>query len=199
MPKPTSAIEPAATPAPTAIANSTKCQAFPPQASSFARRTRRARSHGIERWERRNERQLSAAASTGRGWIRLRCSATGRCRWTTHVDQFEQRPTPAPSGSRAPSFPRAGTRRAPPPVAHPKWWETRFCARSRDPGEVADAEFVRVAECQGDGQSRGIGQRPQRAGEPPCGGLVEPAAAQFLGEGQMRHRRSQRSSRTRSF
>src|SRR5262245_26104784 len=42
-PKPMSAIEPAAIPAPSAIANSTACQAFPPQASRRARRTSRAR------------------------------------------------------------------------------------------------------------------------------------------------------------
>ena len=38
-PNPISAIEPAAIPAPSAIANSTKCQAMPPQASKRARRS----------------------------------------------------------------------------------------------------------------------------------------------------------------
>src|SRR5579884_3693679 len=54
MPKPTRATEPAAMPAPTAIANSTTCQAFPLQASSFARRSSAARScggsSGSRRW-----------------------------------------------------------------------------------------------------------------------------------------------------
>jgi hypothetical protein len=43
-PNPTSAIDDAATPAPTAMANSTKCQPIPAHASSFARRTHLARS-----------------------------------------------------------------------------------------------------------------------------------------------------------
>ena len=43
-PKPISAIEPAAIPAPTAIANSTTCQAIPPQASIRARRSSLFRS-----------------------------------------------------------------------------------------------------------------------------------------------------------
>src|SRR4051812_24408780 len=43
-PKPISAIELALIPAPTAIANSTTCQALPPCASRRARRSRRARS-----------------------------------------------------------------------------------------------------------------------------------------------------------
>ena len=43
-PKPISAIEPAAIPAPIAIANSNRCQAFPPHASSLARRSSAARS-----------------------------------------------------------------------------------------------------------------------------------------------------------
>src|SRR5581483_214027 len=47
-PNPISAIEPAAIPAPTAIANSITCQAFPPQASSRARRSSRARSSAAE-------------------------------------------------------------------------------------------------------------------------------------------------------
>jgi hypothetical protein len=45
-PKPMSAIEPAAIPAPIAIPNSTKCQAIPPQASRRARRCSLARSVG---------------------------------------------------------------------------------------------------------------------------------------------------------
>jgi hypothetical protein len=45
-PNPISAIEEAVIPAPTAITNSARCHAFPPQASSLARRTRLARSAG---------------------------------------------------------------------------------------------------------------------------------------------------------
>jgi hypothetical protein len=43
-PKPISAMDEATMPAATAMANSTKCHALPPQASSRARLTRRARS-----------------------------------------------------------------------------------------------------------------------------------------------------------
>jgi len=44
VPKPISAMDDAAMPAPTAMANSMKCQPIPPQARSQARRTRRSRS-----------------------------------------------------------------------------------------------------------------------------------------------------------
>src|SRR5436190_2890781 len=52
-PKPTSATDPAAMPAPRAIANSSTCHAFPIQASSFARRSSAARSFGSETGSRR--------------------------------------------------------------------------------------------------------------------------------------------------
>src|SRR4249919_3278153 len=46
IPKPTSAIDPAARPATSAIANSTRCQAFPPQARRRARDRSRSRRAG---------------------------------------------------------------------------------------------------------------------------------------------------------
>ena len=49
MPKPTSAIDDAASPAPIAIANSTKCHAMPPDASIRARRCRLNVSAGVSR------------------------------------------------------------------------------------------------------------------------------------------------------
>ena len=46
-PKPISAIDEAAIPAPTAMANSTKCHPLPPHASTRARLTRSARSSAV--------------------------------------------------------------------------------------------------------------------------------------------------------
>src|SRR5712691_3691248 len=92
-PKPTSAIEPAAIPAPTAIRNSTRCQAFPPHASSFARRTSRARSSGASRGKAAIRRR-SPRASAGASWISPPCSGSATSLLVRDVLQadIEQKP-----------------------------------------------------------------------------------------------------------
>jgi hypothetical protein len=71
-PNPISATDPAATPAASAIANSTRCQAFPPQASSFARRSSAARSRGGGAGKRRCS---STVAFTPAARVRLQLRA----------------------------------------------------------------------------------------------------------------------------
>ena len=138
-PKPISAIEPAAIPAPRAIANSTTCQAIPPQASRRARRSSFARSTADGPTRSGLAAESACVDELDQGSTRLRTHRhepvppKSRCR----TERMRGAHDPRRSVRTSPSFRRAASERGQCVQGARAWWDTRFWETLDDPGEVA--------------------------------------------------------------
>ena len=124
-PKPISAIEPAATPAITAIRASTTCQPIPTQASNRARRSSRARSAGVRAGPHERERERTSAADLEQRRRLLRHASPDSAR----VRRRRAR-GPLSVSEYITIFPSRRERTRPCERSVRTWWETRFCERS---------------------------------------------------------------------
>ena len=192
-PKPIRAIEPAATPATTAIANSTTCQRDPAQASSRARRSSRARSAGDgpigTGASGRSCRRAGAAAS-------LRSDTEPSAPWREHG----ARRAPALVGERVHHHLSLPARAHDAVRAHGAYvMRDEVLGALDDPGEIADTQLVgfgqRAASVSRVGSASARAFPPATRPRPTSSRRRRSRSA----VGRSRQSRSQRSSDTATF
>src|SRR5581483_6502795 len=153
-PNPISAIEPAAIPAPTAMANSMTCQALPPQASSRARRSSRALSPTVK--GRPSVPVLPTCKRSGTTGFLMADMLEPDVEQETDVGVVQRVidvPTllsipDQPIGAKQPQVVRAGG-----------------LGETGHRGQIADAELTRFQQRRDQAHAPRIGEHPERLGE----------------------------------